>query len=74
VQFGEFNVETLAVGEEKEVHSVLRVGDMIEIDRGKILLNNIYYILFECFFSSLGTRYSIQNAIDKVSVLMCIRS
>ncbi|XP_033162964.1 uncharacterized protein LOC117142840 [Drosophila mauritiana] len=54
VQFGEFNVETLALGDEKEVNSVLRVGDMIEIDT--------------------GTRYSIQNAIDKVSVLMCIRS
>ncbi|XP_043652070.1 uncharacterized protein LOC122619296 [Drosophila teissieri] len=54
VQFGEFNVQTVAMGDEEEVHSVLRVGDMIEIDT--------------------GTRYSIQNAIDKVSVLMCIRT
>ncbi|XP_039231323.1 uncharacterized protein LOC6536230 isoform X2 [Drosophila yakuba] len=54
VQFGEFNVQTVAMGDEEEVQAGLRVGDMIEIDT--------------------GTRYSIQNAIDKVSVLMCIRT
>ncbi|XP_070072562.1 microtubule-associated protein futsch [Drosophila takahashii] len=54
VQFGEFAVQTMAEGEEEEVHAILRVGDMIEVDK--------------------GSKYSIQNAIDDVSVLMVIRS
>ncbi|KAH8346567.1 hypothetical protein KR084_005180, partial [Drosophila pseudotakahashii] len=54
VQFGEFAMQTMAEGEEEEVQSILRVGDMIEVDK--------------------GTKYSIQNAIDDVSVLMVIRS
>jgi len=36
VQFGEFAVQTQSEGEEEEVHATLRVGDMIEIDKGKI--------------------------------------
>ncbi|XP_037730154.1 uncharacterized protein LOC119560658 [Drosophila subpulchrella] len=54
VQFGEFAVQTQSEGQENEVHATLRVGDMIEVDK--------------------GTKYSIQNAIDDVSVLMVIRS
>ncbi|XP_017124191.1 uncharacterized protein LOC108144057 [Drosophila elegans] len=34
VQFGEFAVQTLPLGEEEETAALLCVGDMIEIDRG----------------------------------------
>ncbi|XP_016961074.1 microtubule-associated protein futsch [Drosophila biarmipes] len=54
VQFGEFAVQTLAEGDDEEVHAVLRVGDMIEVEK--------------------GTKYSIQNAIDEVGVLLVIRT
>ncbi|XP_043064844.1 uncharacterized protein LOC108099569 [Drosophila ficusphila] len=54
VQFGEFTVQTMALGEEQGSHFVLRVGDMIQIEP--------------------GTKYSIQNSVDSVSVLLVIRS
>ncbi|KAI8046040.1 hypothetical protein M5D96_002240 [Drosophila gunungcola] len=36
VQFGEFAVQTIPLGEEEETAAILCVGDMIEIDRGRI--------------------------------------